>query len=272
MLADTERLAVELHETGPGARVQIAVAPCSPFSVTRRLMEESAELARRLGLPLHTHLAETVEEEAYCRGALRLPPGRVPRAARLARRGRLVRALRPPLGRRTSAAFADDGHRRRALPDLEPPARRGRRAGAGAARRGRAGRSRRRRLGVERAQRPALRGEAGAARRARARRAGGDDRARGASARHPRRRRRAAAATTSARSSPASAPTSPSGAPTASSSPARTTRSPRSSSRRRTASTGCTSAARRSSATARLVRADEEEIAREHRRSAARFA
>ena len=67
VLADTERLAAELHEGGPGARVQLAVAPCSPFSVTGRLMEESAALARRLGLPLHTHLAETVEEEAYCR-------------------------------------------------------------------------------------------------------------------------------------------------------------------------------------------------------------
>jgi 8-oxoguanine deaminase len=67
VLADTERLANELHEAGPGARVQIAVAPCSPFSVTGRLMTESAELARRLGLNLHTHLAETVEEEAYCR-------------------------------------------------------------------------------------------------------------------------------------------------------------------------------------------------------------
>jgi cytosine/adenosine deaminase-related metal-dependent hydrolase len=67
VLAETERLAGELHEPGAGARVQIAVAPCSPFSVTGRLMEESAALARRLGLPLHTHLAETVEEEAYCR-------------------------------------------------------------------------------------------------------------------------------------------------------------------------------------------------------------
>jgi cytosine/adenosine deaminase-related metal-dependent hydrolase len=66
VLADTERLARELHEEGRGARVQVAVAPCSPFSVTGRLMEESAELARRLGLPLHTHLAETVEEAAYC--------------------------------------------------------------------------------------------------------------------------------------------------------------------------------------------------------------
>jgi cytosine/adenosine deaminase-related metal-dependent hydrolase len=67
VLAETERLAGVLHEQGPGARVQIAVAPCSPFSVTTRLMEESAALARRLGLPLHTHLAETVEEDAYCR-------------------------------------------------------------------------------------------------------------------------------------------------------------------------------------------------------------
>jgi cytosine/adenosine deaminase-related metal-dependent hydrolase len=50
-----------------GAQVEITVAPCSPFSVTRELMTESAELGRRLGLRLHTHLAETVEEEDYCR-------------------------------------------------------------------------------------------------------------------------------------------------------------------------------------------------------------
>jgi cytosine/adenosine deaminase-related metal-dependent hydrolase len=63
ILADTERL----HAMVDGAAVQLAVAPCSPFSVTTRLMEESAALARRLGLQLHTHLAETVEEDAYCR-------------------------------------------------------------------------------------------------------------------------------------------------------------------------------------------------------------
>ncbi len=63
ILADTERLA-SLHD---GDWVQIAVAPCSPFSVTGRLMTESAELARVKGFVLHTHLAETVEEEAYCR-------------------------------------------------------------------------------------------------------------------------------------------------------------------------------------------------------------
>jgi len=60
VLAETERLA----DAYAG---QIVVAPCSPFSVTGRLMRESAELARRRGLRLHTHLAETVEEDAYCR-------------------------------------------------------------------------------------------------------------------------------------------------------------------------------------------------------------
>ncbi|HSL63594.1 MAG TPA: 8-oxoguanine deaminase [Gaiellaceae bacterium] len=65
ILADTERLAALQDDDG---FVRIAVAPCSPFSVTKRLMAESAELARRLGLQLHTHLAETVEEEEYCRG------------------------------------------------------------------------------------------------------------------------------------------------------------------------------------------------------------
>ncbi len=63
VLADTERLA-GLQDDG---FVQIAVAPCSPFSVTGELMRASAELARRHGLVLHTHLAETLEEEAYCR-------------------------------------------------------------------------------------------------------------------------------------------------------------------------------------------------------------
>jgi cytosine/adenosine deaminase-related metal-dependent hydrolase len=62
VLADTERLAA-LQDDG---FVQIAVAPCSPFSVTSRLMQESAELARRLGLGLHTHLAETLDEEEFC--------------------------------------------------------------------------------------------------------------------------------------------------------------------------------------------------------------
>src|ERR687892_506558 len=67
VLSDTESL-FALHEEERGAWTQIAVAPCSPFSVSKRLMTESAALARRLGLRLHTHLAETVEEEEYCQG------------------------------------------------------------------------------------------------------------------------------------------------------------------------------------------------------------
>jgi len=63
VLADTERLAALADDD----LLQLAVAPCSPFSVTKELMVESAALARRLGLQLHTHLAETAEEEAYCR-------------------------------------------------------------------------------------------------------------------------------------------------------------------------------------------------------------
>jgi cytosine/adenosine deaminase-related metal-dependent hydrolase len=63
ILADVERAAA--LQDGDGL-VQIVAAPCSPFSVTKRLMVESAEQARRLGLRLHTHLAETVEEDAFC--------------------------------------------------------------------------------------------------------------------------------------------------------------------------------------------------------------
>jgi cytosine/adenosine deaminase-related metal-dependent hydrolase len=61
ILAATEAAA----RLADGAAVQIAVAPCSPFSVTRELMRESAELARKLDLKLHTHLVETVEEEEF---------------------------------------------------------------------------------------------------------------------------------------------------------------------------------------------------------------
>jgi cytosine/adenosine deaminase-related metal-dependent hydrolase len=54
------------HDAEPGAMVRIALAPTSPFSVTRELMAETAELARSRGVRLHTHLAETVEENEFC--------------------------------------------------------------------------------------------------------------------------------------------------------------------------------------------------------------
>jgi len=65
-LVATEEAIDRYHDPSPSAMVRIAVAPCSPFSVTERLMREAAELARRRGVRLHTHLAETVEESTYC--------------------------------------------------------------------------------------------------------------------------------------------------------------------------------------------------------------
>ena len=55
------------HDPAPGAMLRIGLAPCSPFSVTGELMRESAELARRRGVRLHTHLSETMDEDYYCR-------------------------------------------------------------------------------------------------------------------------------------------------------------------------------------------------------------
>ncbi|WP_162526342.1 MULTISPECIES: 8-oxoguanine deaminase [unclassified Mycobacteroides] len=54
------------HDPTPGAMVRIGIAPCSPFSVTSELLRQSALLAREHGVRLHTHLAETVDETAYC--------------------------------------------------------------------------------------------------------------------------------------------------------------------------------------------------------------
>jgi cytosine/adenosine deaminase-related metal-dependent hydrolase len=66
VLAETERAVRTFHDPSPGAMLRIAIAPCSPFSASGRLMQESALLARRLGVRLHTHIAETADEEAYC--------------------------------------------------------------------------------------------------------------------------------------------------------------------------------------------------------------
>jgi len=66
ILADSERLVGLHHERTPLAMVQVALAPCSPFSVTPELMRSTAELAERLDVRLHTHLAEDVDEDTYC--------------------------------------------------------------------------------------------------------------------------------------------------------------------------------------------------------------
>lgn len=66
ILADTERLILAHHDPAPYAMGRLVVAPCSPFSVTHRSMREAASLARRHGVRLHTHLAETKDEEDRC--------------------------------------------------------------------------------------------------------------------------------------------------------------------------------------------------------------
>ena len=66
ILADTELMIKRFHDPKPGSMCRVAVAPCSPFSVTPELMRESAALARRHGLRMHTHVAETLDEEKFC--------------------------------------------------------------------------------------------------------------------------------------------------------------------------------------------------------------
>jgi len=66
ILEDSERLINKYHQRGEGAMLQVALAPCSPFSVTPEIMRESAKLAERLQVRLHTHLAETQDEEQFC--------------------------------------------------------------------------------------------------------------------------------------------------------------------------------------------------------------
>jgi len=66
ILKDSQRLIETYHDPNPGSMVQIVLAPCSPFSVTTELMRQSAVLAREYGVQLHTHLAETADEEDFC--------------------------------------------------------------------------------------------------------------------------------------------------------------------------------------------------------------
>src|SRR3981081_3420854 len=66
ILADSERVVARHHQRGADAMVQIALAPCSPFAVTTSLMSATAALAERLDVRLHTHLAETEDENKFC--------------------------------------------------------------------------------------------------------------------------------------------------------------------------------------------------------------
>jgi len=74
ILADSARLIARYHDPEEGAMVQIALAPCSPFSVTTSLMQRTAALAAQTGVRLHTHLAETADEERFCQQTLGCRP------------------------------------------------------------------------------------------------------------------------------------------------------------------------------------------------------
>lgn len=74
ILDDCQRVISQFHQTGPGAMVQLALAPCSPFSVTTELMKETAKLARTNSVRLHTHLAETEDENSFCLKTFGLRP------------------------------------------------------------------------------------------------------------------------------------------------------------------------------------------------------
>jgi len=67
ILADSERVLNRYHDRSDGAMTQIALAPCAPFNVSKNVMRESALLAEKFDCRLHTHLAETKDEEAYCK-------------------------------------------------------------------------------------------------------------------------------------------------------------------------------------------------------------
>jgi cytosine/adenosine deaminase-related metal-dependent hydrolase len=67
VLAATDQAIADYHDPAPGSMLRMGVAPCSPFSVTGELMLTAAHLARRRGVRLHTHLAETADEDRYCR-------------------------------------------------------------------------------------------------------------------------------------------------------------------------------------------------------------
>ncbi len=74
ILADCERVITKYHERGEGAMIQVALAPCSPFSVTKSLMCACGILAEKHDCRLHTHLAETHDEDAFCRASFGCSP------------------------------------------------------------------------------------------------------------------------------------------------------------------------------------------------------
>ena len=138
IMADSARVIEKYHDKSFGAMHRVALAPCSPFSVSADLLRESAVLAREYGVRLHTHLCETKDEEHFMLAREGIRP--LEYMERLGWTGS-VRS-RHPLQRRGAARAGKDAHRRGALPDLEHEARLRRRPRARDAEAWRAGRPR----------------------------------------------------------------------------------------------------------------------------------
>jgi 8-oxoguanine deaminase len=168
ILRDSRRLIETYHDASRHAMTRVVLAPCSPFSVTADLMRESAALARAYGVRLHTHLAETLEEEAFCLETFGLRP--VPYVESLGWTGDDVwHAHCVHMSESGDQPLWPHGHRRGPLPQQQhaPGQRHRRRAGPAPGRR--AGGAGGRRLGQQRRRPPAGRsapGDAVAARRA----------------------------------------------------------------------------------------------------------
>jgi len=186
ILRDSQRAIEQYHDPSRYAMTRIALAPCSPFSVSQDLMRESLAMARSYGVHVHTHLAETLDEERYCVEHFNMRPVELaeslgwvgedvwhahmvhPSAAEIARLG----------ATRTGVAHCASSNMRLAS---------GYRAGSRARARRRARRSRRRRLGLERFLDDAGRGAPGDALAARSERPGCNERNRCLASRDARR-------------------------------------------------------------------------------------
>ena len=133
VLAASEAAIDRWHDPSFGAMTRIAIAPCSPFSATAELMRDSAELARARGVRLHTHLAETADEEEFCLEQFgRTPAQYVEDLGWLGPDVWLAHCVH--LSDEAVAPARRDRDRGGALPELQRAARRGHRAGAHAAR------------------------------------------------------------------------------------------------------------------------------------------
>ena len=138
IMKDSARVIEAYHDPSFGSMRQVALAPCSPFSVSGELLRQSAILARQYGVRLHTHLCETRDEEHYTLDALRRPATGVHGISGLDRPGRVVRP-RHPFQRRGAAGAGPHRHRRGPLPHQQHEVGLRRGPGAGDAGAGRPG-------------------------------------------------------------------------------------------------------------------------------------